>query len=213
MGRYDTSGLIEDMYAPGSQNLVLKNKRGITDKQIMDEAETRAYLSVMNRTIDMYDRDHRFNGNDLCDMHRLWLSDIYAWAGLYRTVNISKGDFTFAMARQIPVLMESLEKDVLAELTPCIFENIDDVVHAVSVVHVELVLIHPFREGNGRLARLLSVLMGLQAGLPPFDFSCMVGKNREMYFAAVQAGMARNYNPMKVLFKNVISISLDQERD
>jgi len=29
---------------------------------------------------------------------------------------------------------------------------------------VELILIHPFREGNGRIARFLSVLMALQAG-------------------------------------------------
>ncbi len=33
-------------------------------------------------------------------------------------------------------------------------------------VHEELVLIHPFREGNGRVARLLSTLMAFQAGLP-----------------------------------------------
>jgi len=40
----------------------------------------------------------------------------------------------------------------------------------MAVVHVELVLIHPFRDGNGRVARILSILMGLQAGLPALDF-------------------------------------------
>jgi len=46
------------------------------------------------------------------------------------------------------------------------------------------------------------------AGLPPFDFSCMEGKNRNRYFAAVQSGMAGNYNPMESVFKDVISTSL-----
>jgi len=35
---------------------------------------------------------------------------------------------------------------------------------ALAEVHAELILIHPFREGNGRLARLLALLMALQAG-------------------------------------------------
>ena len=54
------------------------------------------------------------------------------------------------------------------------------------MVHVELVLIHPFREGNGRLARLLAMLMGLQAGLPMLVFDEMEGVLREKYFAAVR---------------------------
>ena len=39
-----------------------------------------------------------------------------------------------------------------------------------AAVHAEPILIHPFREGNGRCARLLATLMGLQAGLPALDF-------------------------------------------
>jgi len=31
-------------------------------------------------------------------------------------------------------------------------------------VHTELVLIHPFREGNGRCSRILASIMALQAG-------------------------------------------------
>jgi cell filamentation protein len=210
MSRYDTSGMVEDMYEPGSQNLVLKNVQGITDKQVMDEAETRAYLSVMHRVLDRYDRDYQFGAVDLCDMHRMWLGDIYTWAGKYRTVNISKGEFTFAMARQVPSLMIDLEKGPLRQFTPCLFEDKEVLIHALSVVHAELVLIHPFREGNGRLARLLSVIMGLQAGLPPFDFSCIEGKSRNMYFAAVQAALARDYEPMKVVFNDVLDATFSR---
>ncbi|MBE0502093.1 MAG: Fic family protein [Desulfuromonadales bacterium] len=71
-----------------------------------------------------------------------------------------------------------------------------------------MVLIHPFREGNGRIARLLSVLMALQAGLPPLDFSELQGDKRDEYFAAVQAGMDRNYRPMEETFNGVIGRTL-----
>ena len=78
----------------------------------------------------------------------------------------------------------------------------------MAVVHTELLLIHPFREGNGRLSRLLSVLMALQAGLPPLDFSEFDGEKKEEYFAAVRQGMARDYLPMEKFFSAVIARTL-----
>ena len=46
---------------------------------------------------------------------------------------------------------------------------------------------HPFREGNGRLARLLALLMALQAGLPPLDFSPLTGRGKRAYIAGIHA--------------------------
>ncbi|MFZ3209151.1 MAG: hypothetical protein WA140_10005 [Geobacteraceae bacterium] len=69
---------------------------------------------------------------------------------------------------------------------------------------------HPFREGNGRLARLLAMLMGLQAGLPMLVFDEMEGKRRETYFAAVRAGMSRDYEPMKGIFRMIIEQSRNE---
>ena len=75
-------------------------------------------------------------------------------------------------------------------------------------MHVELVLIHPFRDGNGRLARILSTLMALQAELPLLDFSVIAREKRNDYFSAVQAGLDKNYSPMEGLFAEVIEKTL-----
>lgn len=137
-------------------------------------------------------------------MHEVWLGRIYEWAGKYRQVNISKGGFFFAAAKQIPQLMELFERENLRVYTPCNFTDREKVVEALAVVHTELVLIHPFREGNGRLARMLAIMMGLQAGLPPLNFSRIKGARKQAYFAAVQAGMSRNYEPMREIFRSVV---------
>ena len=75
---------------------------------------------------------------------------------------------------------------------------------ALAAVHAELILIHPFRDGNGRLARLLALLMGLQAGLPPLDFSPLDGRGKKRYIAAIHAAMGRDYRPLATLFEQII---------
>ena len=113
----------------------------------------------------------------------------------------------FAAAAQVSVLMDQFERDVLRRYTPCMFADRADVVHALAESHVEFVLIHSFRDGNGRLARVLSSLMALQAGLPLLDFSLMAGTGKTAYIAAIQAGLDKHYAPMERLFGKVIEQS------
>ena len=86
----------------------------------MDELETREQFRALNEFLDLYTKDHRFTAADICRMHDSWLGNIYEWAGKYRQVNISKGNFTFAMARQVPALMEKFEQGPLRDFTPCL---------------------------------------------------------------------------------------------
>lgn len=207
-GRYDTSGLVEGQFEPGSRRRVLRNLLGINRKRAMAERESLELLRAQNILPTMYGPDHRFTAADIQKIHHLWLSPVYEWAGQFRQVNISKGNFFFPPAIRVPGLMESLERKTLARFTPCLFPEIKEVVQSLAVVHTELVLIHPFREGNGRTARVLATLMALQAGLPPLNFDGIRGKNKQAYFAAVQAGMDYNYQPMEAVFEAVISRSL-----
>ena len=206
--RYDTGGLEETEFEPGSRKRVLKNFLGITSKREMDRIEGQAQVDALEKLVALYDASHRFTETDICRIHKIWLGSIYPWAGKYRQVNVKKGEFSFATAVHIPKLMAAFEKDVLRKFTPCHSASRDEMAEALAVVHVELVLIHPFREGNGRVARLLAVLMGLQAGLPALFFDKLSGKKRERYFAAVRAGLDRDYDPMGEMFSAVIERTL-----
>lgn len=207
-GRYKTDGLVEGQYEEGSDGLVLKNLLSINVKQAIDEAETQKLYRATDELTGIYDQNHRFTAADICNMHRNWLSTIYEWAGKYRQVTISKGEFTFALPKFIPQLMADFEKQELARYTPCNFEPRKKQVQSLAIVHTELLLIHPFREGNGRLSRLLAMLMALQAGLPPLDFSEFERERKEEYFAAVRTGLDKNYKPMEKVFNDVISLTL-----
>jgi cell filamentation protein len=203
-GRYDISAWDEAQFEPGSRGRVLKNLRGIKNKREMDKVEAREQLRALNELVGIYGPTHRFASADICKIHKIWLGSIYPWAGRYRRVNLSKGQFPFAAAEQIPRLMEDFEKSSLFEYTPCNFKELGKIIRAIAVVHTELILIHPFRDGNGRVGRLLAFLMVLQAKLPPLDFTEIKGKKKQEYFAAVQAGMDRDYRPMEKIFREVI---------
>jgi len=206
--RYDTADLDESQFEPGSRSRVLKNLLDIISKREMDQLEGREQVRALEELAGLYDSDHRFTATDICHMHRLWLGRIYPWAGKYRQVNVKKGSFPFAAAPQIPKLMAEFEDGPLKHHTPCRSASIEHLATALAEVHVELVLIHPFREGNGRVARILAVLMGLQAGLPALYFDKLSGRKRQEYFAAVRAGLVRNYEPMTKLFISVIERTL-----
>src|SRR6266545_3551892 len=79
---------------------------------------------------------------------------------------------------------------------------------ALAVVHAELILLHLFRDGNGRCARVLATLMGLQAGLPALNFSGVRGEEKRRYIAAVHAAMDRDYEPMTGVFGRIIARTL-----
>lgn len=200
--RYDTTGNPEAQFELNSDDRVLVNKLGISNQEEIDDIEVNLLNRLREGLLHEVKADQRITVADLCEWHRRWLGNVYAWAGRYRTVNLGKGGFQFAACAQVARLMDNLNKEVLALHTPCTGMSEDQLTEAIAVVHVELILIHPFREGNGRLSRLLASVMALQAGWPQLDYTPW-DASKDNYFAAVQQGMS-NYEPMKVLVKRVL---------
>jgi len=148
-GRYNVSGLEEAQFEPGSGDTVLRNLLGVTNSEEMDIVEANALAEATDRILRKFDQEHRFKAEDICLIHKIWLGDIYQWAGQYRQVNISKGGFTFAMAAQIAKLMDRFDQEQLRKYTPCLLEGNTETVAAIAEVHTELVLIHPSGKETG----------------------------------------------------------------
>jgi len=204
--RYDTTSTVEGQYEQGSAESVLKNKLGIVDSAEMNQVELELLEDLTLALLDQIEIDQQLDISDICDWHRRWMGTVYDWAGEYRTVNMSKDGFPFAASHLIPALMETFNDKFLSSLTPCDRMSDDELIEALAAVHVEFILIHPFREGNGRLARLLATIMALQAGKPLLDFSTL-NEQKDAYVAAIQAGLD-DMEPMKGLFKQVLLKSL-----
>lgn len=210
-GRYAATGAQAE-FEPGSRGRVLRNKLGIRSVREMHRAEFDGLIAATDFWFRKARTDQRFTAADLREMHRDWLGEIYEWAGEYRTVDLAKPEIRFANAGQIHRLMGELERKFLATRTPCLPGDRKRIADDLAVVHAELILIHPFREGNGRCARLLSGLMGLQAGLPALQFDRFDGQGKRRYFAAIQAAFGGDYSPLSERFAAVIQKTLKNQR-
>ncbi|MFP1677827.1 Fic/DOC family protein [Alloalcanivorax sp. C16-2] len=201
-GRYDTAGSPEGEWEPGSEEQVLANQLGVTDPCLMDQIELDGLNYLYQSVYESVTEDETLGMEDIIVWHREWLGGIYAWAGQYRTVNMSKNGFPFAAAAQLPRLAEELDQ-MIQESTPCLGMAEEELVAAIARTHVEFVLVHPFREGNGRIARLLADIMALQAGKAGLDFSSW-DRDRDNYFAAIQQGLGEDYGAMEAFVSSAL---------
>ena len=121
---------------------------------------------------------------------------------------MEKGGFRWPPAYLVAQNMAALEQGLLHRNTPCLPAPLDTVARGMAEVHAELLLIHPFRDGNGRLARWLADLMALQAGFPLPDYGFR-GRGSEqartLYLAAVKKGYLTRYDDLTAFFLRAIT--------
>ncbi len=212
MGRYDAATNVESQHEPGSHGRVLKNLLGITRVRDIDQAEYEALFAVQEKYFSIITNETRFTANLLCDMHRDWLGHIYPWAGNYRSVDMSKGNFTWPPAFRVAANMQTFENDSLKQCTPCPPGTVANVALKLARVHADFLFVHPFRDGNGRIARWLVDMMVGQAGLPRpiYSFSHVGrrGHEKDRYIHAVTQGYQLNYVPLTAFFVEALERAL-----
>jgi cell filamentation protein len=134
------------------QTGVLRNKLGITDPEALAAVE--ADLTFAR---GIWLNDHpppgSFDLDHLRLIHRLLFGDIYDWAGELRTVLISRTE-PFCLPQYLEASAEKAfaemhDEALLRDLPRS--EFVDRLAYHLGEVNA----LHPFREGNGRCARLL----------------------------------------------------------
>ncbi len=126
---------------------------------------------------------------------------VHQWAGRLRNANLTKDGFQFAAADRIPLLIDGFEKQFLARSGELKSLARPELVSYLAECHVEFILIHPFREGNGRLSRLLCDVLAVLAGKGLLDYS-LWDEHKAFYFKAIQAGVSGNYSPTRSFYGN-----------
>ena len=124
--------------------MALENKLGLTSSADLAREEERI---SKKKAIELFENgilDNLPAGkfSTLQTIHKYLFGEIYDFAGELRTVNISKGNFRFPRLMYLESALENIDKMPQS--------NFDEIVEK----YVEMNIAHPFREGNGRSARI-----------------------------------------------------------
>ncbi len=165
---------------PGTN--VLKNKLNIRDSNKLFEIEkqivlVKSYILRQNKIRYTFDKRH------FTYLHDFLFSDIYPFAGKFRTENIYKGSFTFASWEYIESELDRLLKELKSEnfLQGLDKENLSK---RLAYYLSELNVLHPFREGNGRTIREFIREIAMLAG---FTLDLQNTTPEEMFNACVKS--------------------------
>lgn len=138
-------------YYEGSK--VFINKYGIKNIEKLKEAEEEIVAVKIAEFKTSVQISATFDFEYLKRIHGFLFEELYEWAGEIRKVRITKGNFTFAFVEQI----ENQAKKLFSELKE--EKYLQDYEFKLFIKRLayymsELNVIHPFREGNGRVNRL-----------------------------------------------------------
>lgn len=185
----------------------LPNKLGLTDNHEIGLAESVGFEAAESQLVEMLTMETVFDAEYICEIHRLALGHIYEFAGRYRRVNLAKGGFSFSPAANLIESMRLLDTNFLSKIQDRIWGQVE-LRDLLADIHAELLFIHPFREGNGRTARLLNRLVCFQQDIPRPNEAVFLseGKYNDDYIRAVQRAAVEDYEPMRNLFRLVLPL-------
>lgn len=200
-GKYAVAGS-EGEWQPNSNDQVLKNSLGITDPEEMAEVETDLLLKLYQYIFEQ-DLPPILNPEIIQRWHGWWLGNVYPWAGQLRSVNMAKPSIDFAAAKYVAKLFDDFSSNYLQQYNNLLSYDEEKLFSYLAESHVEFILIHPFREGNGRISRLLIDVMATKAGYEPLDYT-LWDEHKDYYFKSIQAGRDGNFSHMTRLIRDII---------
>jgi len=202
-----------------------------------DEQEVAGYAEVMELIFRAW-QDIPMTENHIRQLHR----DLLAHSekderhrGNYKTLSNSVAAFD-ADGQQIGIVFETASPfdtpNLMTELISWLNETRETKrVHPLLIISVFVVFfleIHPFQDGNGRLSRVLTTLLLLQAGyayVPYSSLESVVEQNKEAYYFSLRQtqGSIRtdspNWQPWIQFFlqslqkqKQRLSVKVEQEK-
>ena len=185
-----------------SNNGVCINYLKTTDNDKLQKEEDFNLLETYNYLVENFDISRSFGFSTVKKWHKLIFDEIYPFAGEPRSVQMSKGDDTDAWVWRVEFLQALPELDELIKtVTKKRYEDIDEITKDLATLVSDFLFIHPFREGNGRISRLLCDIILAKNGFPMIGLKLKSGDN---YIARVHEGYMKNYEPMEELMKEKI---------
>lgn len=193
---FHSSGIEGNRLTLQETSLVLKEGIDITGKPLKDSIEVKNLGIAFDFLYELVQQDVEITENYLKQLHSLIIGDDTSLSpGNYRNIGviITGSEHRPPEPFEVPIKMRDLFDWIKANKD-------ENPIIVAAVAHHEMVKIHPFKDGNGRTARLLLNLILLKSGFP----ICNIKRSeRPDYYNALSLADEGEYEPIiEVVTKN-----------
>ena len=176
---YSSNALEGNTLTESETKIVLEEGITIGGKPLKDHLEAIGFSDAYNYIYEC-SKNKTISSDDIKKLHKLFYYRINTKeAGSYRQVKAFITGSKYALPN--PETVTPLMKDFVKKLS--IWQAEKHPVECAALAHKEFVFIHPFIDGNGRVARLLMNLVLLQAG---YTIAIIPPILRSEYIAALE---------------------------
>ncbi|MCK5542676.1 MAG: Fic family protein [Desulfobacterales bacterium] len=180
----------------GETAFVLREGLTISGKPLKDHEEVVGHAKAIDLIYNLVENQNSFTEKELFSLHKAVQTkevvDVYKPIGGWKkepnstiaVVEDKQVVFEYAPPGDVPLLMENwfeLYREIDQSLK---LNDRKSALAAYVQLHVSFVRIHPFFDGNGRLARLIANIPVLKSGLPPI---IIPREQRKQYIDALSA--------------------------
>ena len=202
---YTSTAIEGNTLTLGETAFVLNEGLTISGKSLREHQEITGHANAIELIYAMLEND-LIGEDDLFRLHRTVQTentmDIHNPVGAWKRENngthhIGDDDkqvfVNYVAPEKVPLLMRqwiTMLNDFCAEASDEICQ--DRIIELYTRLHISFVKIHPFADGNGRMARLLSNIPVMKAGFPPILIS---NKNRYDYIKLLSTYQLESEEP------------------
>lgn len=152
----------------------------------------------------------------ICNVHKVGFGFIFPdWAGKFRIIDVTVGEYEPPHYSRIPELVKNLCDDLSERLrylpsSEAVEEFLAEIISLLSWFQHRFIWIHPFKDYNGRVGRLLTNLLALNLGLPIITIKAEIRKDRERYIEAMKAADREDYSKLEKLIAKALKESMER---
>lgn len=207
---YHSNAIEGNQLDVGETRQVVEQGLTLTGKPLKDQAEARNLSEAVDYLEDLASGSAPISAHDVRQIHSLVLKGIDEGAGAFRTVQVEIGGSAYKPPgpEKVPGEMDAFSEWLQVASAPGEdrFASTDGL-FAAAAAHTWLVTIHPFTDGNGRVARLLANLILMRYWFP---IAIVSREDRHRYYDALEESQTTDLTPLLALLAESVRESLEE---
>ena len=178
------------------------NKLDLIDKNLINEYEAKGIAAAELFVFEL-DSETEISSQLLLEIHNIAFSELYEWAGSWRTTSVTVGQLTPPEPSKVLQLMYQFIDNLNFKIRNATTQQ--DHIECLTYAHYEFIRIHPFNNGNGRTGRILMNIVALKFGYKPLELYFREGDSRKIYIDAMKLADNGNFESLTILIRKELT--------